>query len=357
MIGKLIDWAVNNRLVVFLLVAALAGIGSYGFIHINVEAYPDPAPAIVELATQYPGASAEEVERQVTTPIEVALAGMPGLKEIRSKSLFGLSYVSSQFEYGIEFNKVRLEVLSRLPLGDLPAGTSPQISPASPIAEIVEYVLTNPKDALGRNLYTLNDLKALHDWPVKREFRRLPRIADAVSFGGTIKRYEIHPDPERLKRYGLMLQQLQNAVAASNANVGGDYLQQGHTVQVVRGLGLIGGGKDPMQRALGMKDAAAASACLRDEEEQRLQEIRQVVVAATNNVPVRVNNLVDGGPLRLSEEVSERGVVVGQHTRLGQVGFSYPRTDARGRELRDAEGRRVWADEPDVVQGTVYMRK
>lgn len=141
MIGKLIEWAINNRLVVFLLVAALAGVGGYGFIHINVEAYPDPAPAIVELATQYPGASAEEVERQVTIPIEVALAGMPGLKEIRSKSLFGLSYVSNQFEYGVDFNKVRLEVLSRIPQGDLPPGVSPQISPASPIAEIVEYVL------------------------------------------------------------------------------------------------------------------------------------------------------------------------------------------------------------------------
>src|SRR5262245_35003128 len=105
MIGKLIDWAVNNRVVVFLLTAALAAIGGYGFLNINVEAYPDPAPAIVEIATQYPGASAEEVERQVTIPIEVALAGMPGLKEVRSKSLFGLSYVSNQFEYGVDFSR------------------------------------------------------------------------------------------------------------------------------------------------------------------------------------------------------------------------------------------------------------
>jgi cobalt-zinc-cadmium resistance protein CzcA len=357
MIGKLIEWAVNNRFVVFLLALALAVIGGYAFLHTNVEAYPDPAPAIVEIATQYPGASAEEVERQVTIPIEVALAGMPGLTEIRSKSLFGLSYVSSQFEYGIEFNKVRLEVLSRIPQGDLPAGVSPQISPASPIAEIVEYVLLNPKDALGRGIYTLNDIKALHDWPVKRAFRRLPRIADAVSFGGSMKRYEVQPDPERLKQYGITLQQLQSAITASNANVGGDYLPQGHTVQVVRGLGLIGGGKDPMQRALTMKDATTASDYLREEEERRLQEIRLVGVAATNNVPVRVNALVDGGPLRLGDDVSDRGVIVGERTRLGRVGFSYPRTDAAGREVRDARGVRVWIDEPDVVQGTVYMRK
>src|SRR6266576_5807411 len=102
--GKLLEWAMASRAVVLLLVASLAYFGGYAFLHINVEAYPDPAPAIVEIATQYPGASAEEVERQVTIPIEVALAGMPGLTEIRSKSLFGLSYVSNQFEYGLDFN-------------------------------------------------------------------------------------------------------------------------------------------------------------------------------------------------------------------------------------------------------------
>src|SRR5207245_10505809 len=114
-----------------------------------VEAYPDPAPAIVELATQYPGASAEEVERQVTIPIEVALAGMPGLKEIRSKSLFGLSYVSSQFEYGVDFNRVRLEVLSRMPQRDLPPGVRPLISYSSKFTTTVVYVMTNTTPDIG----------------------------------------------------------------------------------------------------------------------------------------------------------------------------------------------------------------
>src|SRR5262249_11323733 len=210
--------------------------------------------------------------------------------------------------------------------------------------EIVEYVLTNPKDALGRDVYTLNDIKALHDWPVKRECRRLPRIADAVSFGGTMKRYEIHPDPDRLKQYGISLQQLQSAVAASNANVGGDYLLQRHTVQVVRGLGLIGGGKGPMQRAMGMTDAPAASAYLRDEEQRRVQEIRLVGVAATNNAPVRVNNLVDGGPVRLGGEGGERGGVVGGRARPGPGGVSLPPKGARGAGLPDARGQPNWTD-------------
>src|SRR5262249_58069508 len=132
----------------------------------------------------------------------------------------------------------------------LPPGVTPQISPETPTGEIFRYTLKNAvKD--GRPIYNLNDLKALQDWVLEREFRRLPRIADVTSSGGTVKRYEIHPDPERLKRYGITLQQLQSAIVGSNGNVGGDYLVQGHTVQVVRGVGLIGGGEDPTQHVLG----------------------------------------------------------------------------------------------------------
>src|SRR6266576_7315933 len=121
MVRKLIEWAVGNPLVVCLLAAALALGGGYAFFNVNVEAYPDPAPAIIEVVAQYPGASAEEVERQVTIPLEVALAGMPGLKYTRSKSLFGLSHLRNQFEYGIDFYKARQEVINRLQfVSDLP---------------------------------------------------------------------------------------------------------------------------------------------------------------------------------------------------------------------------------------------
>src|SRR5262245_50352695 len=202
MVVKLFHWAIANPLVVLLLAAGLAGYGGYAFLHINVEAYPDPAPAIIEVVALYPGASAEEVERQVTIPLEVALAGMPGLKATRSKALFGLAFVNNQFEYGTDYNQARQEVLNRLRSVELPAGVTPEISPRSPIGEIFRFTLSNPRDALGRPVYTLNDLKTLLNWTLVREFRRIPGIIDVISFGGTRKRYEVRPDPDRLKRYG-----------------------------------------------------------------------------------------------------------------------------------------------------------
>src|SRR5437868_13650675 len=123
-VRKLIEWAISSPLVIILLAAALAAGGSYAFLRVNVEAYPDPAPAIIEVIAQYPGASAEEVERQVTIPLEVTLAGMPGLTYTRSKSLFGLSHLRNQFDYGIDFEKCKQEVINRLSLAALPAGVT-----------------------------------------------------------------------------------------------------------------------------------------------------------------------------------------------------------------------------------------
>src|SRR5262249_37695478 len=164
MVGKLIEWAVHSRIVVLLLTCTLAAAGGYAFLHVNVEAYPDPAPAIVEVVAQYPGASAEEVERLVTIPVEVALAGMPGLKYTRSKSLFALAHLRNQLAYGSDYEKAKQEVINRLKLAQLPASVTPQISPASPTGEIFRYTLRGPKDANGRDIYTLNDLKTLQDW-------------------------------------------------------------------------------------------------------------------------------------------------------------------------------------------------
>src|SRR4051795_7967870 len=158
MIRKLIEWAVNNPLVVVLLAAALLAAGGYAFLHVNVEAYPDPAPAIIEVVAQYPGASAEEVERQVTVPLEVALAGMPGLQYTRSKSLFGLAHLRNQFDYGVDYERAKQDAVNRLSLATLPNGVAPQISPASPTGEIFRYSLKCPKDALGNDIYTLSDL-------------------------------------------------------------------------------------------------------------------------------------------------------------------------------------------------------
>src|SRR6516165_4790550 len=150
MVTRLIAWAVDNAVVVLLFTAVLVAGGSYAFVNINVEAYPDPAPAIIEVVALFPGASAEEVERQVTIPLEASLAGMPGLTYTRSKSLFGLSHLRNQFDYGADWEKAKQEVINRMQMAVLPANVQPQISPQSPTGEIYRYTLSNPKDALGR---------------------------------------------------------------------------------------------------------------------------------------------------------------------------------------------------------------
>src|SRR4051794_29414611 len=173
MVRSLIRWAVNNPLIVVLFALALAAYGTFAFINVNVEAYPDPAPAIIEVVAQYPGATAEEVERLVTIPLEVALAGMPGLQYTRSKSLPGLSHLRNQFVYGVDYFAARQEVINRLAfVQGLPQGVSPQLSPMTPTGELVRYTVVSPVDAEGREIYALRDLKSLQDWTLDRELRR-----------------------------------------------------------------------------------------------------------------------------------------------------------------------------------------
>jgi len=357
MIRNLIRWALENTLIVMLLTLALIAVGGYSLVHLNVEAYPDPAPAIVEVITQYPGASAEEVEREVTIPLEIALAGMPGLQSTRSKSLFGLSHVRNQFQYGTDFFRARLEVLNRMYTATLPTGVTPTLANTTPTGEIYRYIVKGPKDALGHDLYTSADLKSMEDWVLEREFRRIPRIADVVSFGGAVKRYEIQPSPERLKAYGISLDQLQKSITDSNSNVGGDFVIQGPTVQAVRGLGLLGGGLDPAKTYPQGSDPTAVALHLRKNEDRRINELRSIVLAATNNVPIRVGDVVDGGSYSSDTQAGERGVLVGSHPLQGRVAVSRPLTDSNGEDQLDADGNRIWEDRPDVVQGIVLLRK
>jgi cobalt-zinc-cadmium resistance protein CzcA len=357
MIHRLIQWAVESRLVVILLALSLVGLGTYSFMHLNVEAYPDPAPAIVEVISQYPGASAEEVEREVTIPLEVALAGIPGMKSTRSKSLFGLSHVRNQFEYGVDFFRARLEVLNRIYTATLPEKVKPELANTSPTGEIYRYVLRGPKDAVGRDIYSSADLKGLQDWVLEKEFRRIPRIADVVSFGGTVKRYEVQPDPERMKAFGIRLNQLSEAVKRNNSNVGGDFVIEGPTVQAVRGLGLLGGGRDPARTFPHNATPSAAALHLRKGEDRRLSELRNIVLAATNNVPVRIGDVVDGGFYSSNTISKQSGVVVGAQPKQGQVAVSRPVVNADGEDIIDASGKRVFEDRPDVVQGIVLLRK
>jgi len=361
MIRAIIHWALDNPLVVLLVVAGWIAVGVYAFKNVNVEAYPDPAPAIVEVVAQYPGASAEEVERQVSVPLEVAFAGMPGLTMTRSKSLFGLAHIRNQFEYGRNFWDCRQEVINRLSslTQPLPPGVVPQISPQNPIGEIYRYTLKSPKDRYGNDIYTLNDLKALQDWVLEREFRRVPHVMDVSSTGGTVKRYEIHPDPDRLKRYGVTLNQLQTALANSNQNVGADLMNQGHIVLNVRSVGLYGGGLDPVEQVIGLKDPFQAAARLREEENRRIHEIRQIVIASVNNRPVKIDHIVEGGPLSPGDPVGVQGVVVGHQTRLGRVSLSKPVETQAGSGIHTIPGddkKRVWRDEDDKVQCIVLLR-
>src|SRR3984893_8739790 len=279
MVRRLIEWALNNPLVVLVLAAALSIVGIYSFLNVNVEAYPDPAPAIVEVVAQFPGASAEEVERQVTIPLEVTFRGMAGLKSIRSQSLFGLSNLKMNWNYGYAYEAARQEVINRLATisQPLPPGVTPGISPESPTGEIYRYILKVPKDGSGRDIYTLNDIKALQDWVLEREFRGVPRIVDVTSFGGTVRRYEVQPDPDRLWLYGVTLTQLQTALANSNATVGGDHVKQGQVAMTVRSVALLAGGVDPVNKVLGLKNPQVAASVLRAGERRRVRaSARQV---------------------------------------------------------------------------------
>ena len=250
----------------------------------------------MEVVAQCPGASAEEMERQVTIPLEVALAGMPGLRsrgpnrcsacricEISSAT----ARVQRRPHRGAQSSGARRAALRR------------ESDDLAGVADRRDLSLHDPQSQGhgGQRLYSLNDLKSLQDWTLARQFRRIPRIVDAVSFGGTVKRYEIQPEPDRLRKYNITLGQPEEAISASNANAGGDYLFQPQSVQVVRGLGLIGDGVDPMVKAhVADRSDSRARDYLRAEEQRRLTEIRQIVLATTNNVPIRVGDVVDGGP-------------------------------------------------------------
>jgi len=366
MIRKLIDWAVENPLLSMIGTVALMIGGGFALAHVNIEAYPDPTPAIIDVVAQYPGASAEQVERQVTAPLEVALAGMPGLQTTRSQSMFGLSQLRNQFTYSTNYWTARQEVLNRLSTVQLPAGVEAGISPASPIGEVLRFTLENPLDPVtGKPIYTLNDLQSLEDFVIERELKRVPGVAGVSGVGGTVKRYEVQPDPDRLRRFGIAMSLLESALERANTNGSGDSLVQGEQTNVVRSLGLIGQGQDPQQLVLGIDDPVEAARILRDEEARRCTEIRQIVVSSVNNVPVRIDELVYGGPLLDAEGSAQvdddfltaRGVVVGYKTRLGLAAISYPKTGPDGTRLHDADGKPLWEDEPDVVQGIVVLYK
>ena len=231
---RLVALAVSRRyLMVGMFVAVMIG-GLIAFKQLNIEAYPDPTPPMVDIVTQSPGLSSEEIERYITIPIETQVAGIKNLRTIRTISLYGLSDVKLQFSFDYTYEEALQQVLNRLSqLAPLPGNVQPGISPLSPIGEIYRYRLMGPPN------YSVLDLKTLQDWVLQRRFRAVPGVIDVTGWGGKTKTYELQVDFNKLVANGLTLPQVLQAVSNSNINVGGNTVNIGAQSAVVRGVGLI----------------------------------------------------------------------------------------------------------------------
>src|SRR5712692_7802055 len=232
MIQRIIRSALGAPFIVAILVLAVIGAGLVCFHRLDIEAYPNPVPPLVEVIVQPQGSSAEEVERYLTIPLEVGLAGMPGLDHIRSQSLFGLSDIKCYFKWGTQYKDARQEVINRLQFISLPQGLVAQISPSNAIGEIFRYIVRGKQ-------YSLKDLKTAQDWILERQFKQVPGVIDVTSFGGETKQYHVEVDPYRMRGRGVSLSQLNAAIANANANVGGNRVAIGEQSFDVRGIGLI----------------------------------------------------------------------------------------------------------------------
>ena len=232
------SFCLSRRLLVLVAYIAFLGIGFATLKALNVEAYPDPAPPIIEIIAQYPGQSPEEVERYVTIPLEIAVASTPGLTYIRSNTVFALGFIRLQFEYGRDYNFVRQQVTNRLKDVTLPQTVTPVISPAGGISEILRYQLKGPP---GMDLI---QLKTIQDWVVERKLRIVPGVADVAVLGGKTKEYQAEIDLDRMRAYGLTLPQIISAISTSNSNVGGRTITIGEQSVNVRGVGALGSVND-----------------------------------------------------------------------------------------------------------------
>jgi cobalt-zinc-cadmium resistance protein CzcA len=272
-VNAIIAFALKQRGFLAILLPLIFIGGLTLFDQLNIEAYPDPVPPLVDIVTQSTGQSAEEIERYITIPIEVQMAGIPHVSAVRSISLFGLSDVKVQFTYDFTYQEAEQWVINRL--SQLPAlvnGAAPQISPTSPIGEIYRYRVTGPKG------YSSMDLKTLEDWVLERRFKAVPGVIDVTGWGGKTKTYEVSVDEHRLLQYGLSLGQVLQALNNSNVNVGGQTVNIGPQAAVVRGVGLI----------------------------HSVEDIRRTMVTSARGIPVSIGDLAT--------------VRVGNQPRLGIAG-------------------------------------
>jgi cobalt-zinc-cadmium resistance protein CzcA len=258
-------------MVAFYVLVMIAGVVS--FARLNIEAYPDPVPPLVDIVTQNPGQSAEEIERYITMPIEVGVATAPYLSAMRTISLFGLSDVKLQFTYDLTYEEAEQKVLNRLSqLPPLQNQAQPTISPWSPTGEIYRYQLVGPPG------YSVMDLKTLQDWVIARRFRAVPGVIDVTGWGGKTKTFEIEIDRDKLVAYGLTLPQVLQTLSNSNINVGGNTVNIGQQSAVIRGVGLI----------------------------RSMSDIRNTMLTAANGTPVFMSDIAE--------------IIVGNKPRLGIAG-------------------------------------
>ncbi len=288
MIQRLVHFALHQRFITLAMALLLTVGGIVSFHRLPIEAYPDVVDVEVDVITIWPGHAAEEVERLVTIALEKELNGVANVTFIRSISIFGLSNIKVLFADGTDNYWSRQQVLERIGQAEIPADARPQLGPlASAIGEVYRYTLES-------ETMPLTEVKALQDWTLEREFKKVPGVADIVSWGGGIKQYQITVDPGRLRAYNLTLKQVFDAVAANNSNAGGSYIRQGEYALMVRGIGLV----------------------------QSMGDLENIVVAAQKGTPVRVRDVGTVG--------------IGTAIRFGILG-------------KDRED--------DVVQGIVLMRK
>ena len=299
MIRWLVDFALNNRFVILSMAFLLFVWGIIAFKKLPVEAYPDVANTWVQVITQWPGRAAEEVEQQVTIPIEIQMNGIPHLQHVRSASLAGLSVVNLIFDDDSDNDWDRQKVLERLSGVTLPPGVSATIGPDfSPIGSVYWYTLesANPN-------YDVMELKSLQDWVISKYIRSVPDVVDDSSFGGITREYQVKVDPDKLIAYGLSLAQVEQQLANSNANAGGSFIEQGSQQINVRSVGLI----------------------------KTVADIERTVIKTQNGTALRVKDIAE--------------VTQGPRIRLGQIGKAVHRSDG------------TVVDDDDVVEGIVFLRK
>ncbi|AXJ94807.1 MULTISPECIES: efflux RND transporter permease subunit [unclassified Sphingomonas] len=232
--NRIVSFALRQRLLIVGVFVAMLVAGVIGFANLNIEAYPDPVPPMVEVITQTKGLSAEEMERNVTIPIEVGMAGIPHMTAIRAISLFGLSDIKIQFTYDYTNEQAKQQVINRLSqLPPLAGGAQPSISPTSPVGEIFRYKLTAPPG------YSVMDLKTIQDWILDRRFKRIPGVIDVTGWGGKLRTYDVVIDNDRLVAHNVSIPQVLTALSKSDGNVGGQTINFGSQAAIVRGVGLI----------------------------------------------------------------------------------------------------------------------